>query len=78
MLLDAISIYLIMMPILIPVMQHFEWNPVWFGIYHGSCQDTPRAYDWLGAAVCGCHGGRFGTGGDISQHCSLAAHGVGL
>ncbi|HSP57000.1 MAG TPA: TRAP transporter large permease [Halomonas sp.] len=31
-LLDAISIYLILMPILIPVMQHFEWNPVWFGI----------------------------------------------
>lgn len=32
MLLDAISIYLIMMPILLPVMQHFGWNPVWFGI----------------------------------------------
>ncbi|MES3675321.1 TRAP transporter large permease [Halomonas elongata] len=32
MLLDAISIYLILMPILIPVMQHFDWNPVWFGI----------------------------------------------
>ncbi|APE30241.1 C4-dicarboxylate ABC transporter [Halomonas aestuarii] len=32
MVLDAISIYLIMMPILIPVMQHFGWNPVWFGI----------------------------------------------
>ncbi len=32
MLLDAISIYLILMPILVPVMQHFEWNPVWFGI----------------------------------------------
>ncbi|GEK72072.1 MULTISPECIES: TRAP transporter large permease [Halomonas] len=32
MLLDAISIYLIMMPILVPVMQHFGWNPVWFGI----------------------------------------------
>ena len=32
MLLDAISIYLIMMPILVPVMQHFDWNPVWFGI----------------------------------------------
>ncbi len=32
MLLDAISIYLIMMPILIPVMQHFQWNPVWFEI----------------------------------------------
>ena len=32
MLLDAISIYLILMPILIPVLQHFEWTPVWFGI----------------------------------------------
>jgi tripartite ATP-independent transporter DctM subunit len=32
MLLDAISIYMIMMPVLIPVMQHFGWNPVWFGI----------------------------------------------
>ncbi|GAB2802554.1 TRAP transporter large permease [Halomonas shantousis] len=32
MLLDAVSIYLIMMPILVPVMQHFGWNPVWFGI----------------------------------------------
>ena len=32
MLLDAISIYLIITPILIPLMQHFGWNPVWFGI----------------------------------------------
>ncbi|MEC9482444.1 MAG: TRAP transporter large permease subunit, partial [Halomonas sp.] len=32
MLLDAISIYLILTPILVPVMQHFGWNPVWFGI----------------------------------------------
>lgn len=32
MLLDAISIYLIITPILIPLMQHFSWNPVWFGI----------------------------------------------
>ncbi|MGB8714686.1 MAG: TRAP transporter large permease [Onishia taeanensis] len=32
MVLDAISIYLIMMPILIPVMEHFGWHPVWFGI----------------------------------------------
>src|SRR5690606_13100818 len=32
MLLDAISIYLILMPNLIPVMQHFGWNPVWFRI----------------------------------------------
>ncbi|WP_409523561.1 TRAP transporter large permease [Nitrincola sp. MINF-07-Sa-05] len=32
MVLDAISIYLIITPILIPLIQHFEWNPVWFGI----------------------------------------------
>ncbi|MBO1519207.1 TRAP transporter large permease [Oceanisphaera pacifica] len=32
MLLDAISIYLIITPVLIPLMQHFGWNPVWFGI----------------------------------------------
>ncbi|SEG55308.1 TRAP transporter large permease [Marinobacterium lutimaris] len=32
MLLDAISIYLILIPILLPLMQHFGWNPVWFGI----------------------------------------------
>lgn len=32
MLLDAISIYLILIPIVLPLMQHFGWNPVWFGI----------------------------------------------
>jgi len=32
MFLDAISIYLILTPIFIPLIQHFEWNPVWFGI----------------------------------------------
>lgn len=32
MLLDAISIYLILTPVLIPLIQHFEWNPIWFGI----------------------------------------------
>lgn len=32
MLLDAISIYLILTPVLIPLMQHFGWDPVWFGI----------------------------------------------
>ncbi|WP_417584831.1 TRAP transporter large permease [Nitrincola sp.] len=32
MLLDAVSIYLIITPILIPLIHHFEWNPVWFGI----------------------------------------------
>lgn len=32
MLLDAVSIYLILIPILLPLMNHFGWNPVWFGI----------------------------------------------
>lgn len=32
MFLDAISIYLILTPVLIPLMNYFEWNPVWFGI----------------------------------------------
>ncbi|MDH2435813.1 TRAP transporter large permease [Pokkaliibacter sp. MBI-7] len=32
MLLDAVSIYLILIPIVLPLMQHFGWNPVWFGI----------------------------------------------
>lgn len=32
MLLDAVSIYLIITPILIPLVNHFGWNPVWFGI----------------------------------------------
>ena len=32
MLLDAVSIYLILTPIIIPLMNHFGWNPVWFGI----------------------------------------------
>ena len=32
MFLDAISIYLILTPILIPLINHFEWNPIWFGI----------------------------------------------
>ncbi len=32
MLLDAISIMYIFLPILIPVIQHFGWNPIWFGV----------------------------------------------
>lgn len=32
MLLDAISIYLILTPVLVPLINHFEWNPIWFGI----------------------------------------------
>lgn len=32
MLLDAISIYLILTPVLIPLIHHFEWNPIWFGM----------------------------------------------
>jgi C4-dicarboxylate transporter, DctM subunit len=30
--LDAISIYTVFMPILIPVMKSFHWDPVWFGV----------------------------------------------
>jgi C4-dicarboxylate transporter, DctM subunit len=32
MLLDAISIYYICLPILIPIMAHFHWDPLWFGV----------------------------------------------
>lgn len=32
MFLDAVSIYSIFLPILMPVISHFNWNPVWFGI----------------------------------------------
>ncbi|AKH19509.1 TRAP transporter large permease [Sedimenticola thiotaurini] len=32
MLLDAVSIYLILIPIILPMMNHFGWNPIWFGI----------------------------------------------
>ena len=32
MLLDAISIFLVFLPILIPIMRVFNWDPVWFGV----------------------------------------------
>ncbi len=32
MLMDAISIYYVFLPILIPIMAHFHWDPVWFGV----------------------------------------------
>ena len=32
MLLDAISIYYVFLPILIPVIKHFGWDPIWFGV----------------------------------------------
>ena len=32
MLLDAISIYYVFLPILLPVMKQFAWDPVWFGV----------------------------------------------
>jgi C4-dicarboxylate transporter DctM subunit len=32
MVLDGISIYLISIPLLMPVMKTFGWNPVWFGV----------------------------------------------
>jgi TRAP-type C4-dicarboxylate transport system permease large subunit len=32
MLLDAISIFLVFLPILVPLMPTFGWDPVWFGV----------------------------------------------
>jgi tripartite ATP-independent transporter DctM subunit len=32
MLMDAISIYYVFLPILIPIMTAFHWDPVWFGV----------------------------------------------
>ncbi|HMK43254.1 MAG TPA: TRAP transporter large permease [Dissulfurispiraceae bacterium] len=32
MLIDAISIYYIFLPILLPIMKLYEWDPVWFGV----------------------------------------------
>ena len=32
MFLDGISIFLIFVPLLMPIMQHFQWDPVWFGV----------------------------------------------
>jgi tripartite ATP-independent transporter DctM subunit len=32
MLLDAVSIYFVFLPILLPIMAAFQWHPVWFGV----------------------------------------------
>jgi C4-dicarboxylate transporter DctM subunit len=32
MLMDAISIFYVFLPILIPIIAHFHWDPVWFGV----------------------------------------------
>ena len=32
MLLDAISIYYVFLPFMLPIMSHFQWDPVWFGV----------------------------------------------
>lgn len=32
MFLDAISIFFIFLPLLIPIATHFQWDPVWFGV----------------------------------------------
>ena len=32
MLLDAVSIFLVFLPILLPIMQTYHWDPVWFGV----------------------------------------------
>ena len=32
MFLDGISIFLIFVPLLMPIMNHYQWSPVWFGV----------------------------------------------
>ncbi|MNY30671.1 Sialic acid TRAP transporter permease protein SiaT [compost metagenome] len=32
MFLDGISVFLIFVPLLLPIMQHYQWDPVWFGV----------------------------------------------
>jgi tripartite ATP-independent transporter DctM subunit len=32
MLMDAISIYYVFLPVLIPIIKYFQWDPVWFGV----------------------------------------------
>ena len=32
MLMDAISIYYVFLPILIPIIKFFNWDPIWFGV----------------------------------------------
>jgi len=32
MLLDAVSIYLVFLPILLPIVKMYQWDPVWFGV----------------------------------------------
>jgi C4-dicarboxylate transporter DctM subunit len=32
MLLDAISIYYVFVPIFMPLMKQFDWDPIWFGV----------------------------------------------
>ena len=32
MLMDAISIFYVFLPILIPIIKYFNWDPVWFGV----------------------------------------------
>jgi C4-dicarboxylate transporter DctM subunit len=32
MFLDGISIFLIFVPLLLPIVQHYHWDPVWFGV----------------------------------------------
>ena len=29
---DGISIFLIFVPLLLPIMNHYNWDPVWFGV----------------------------------------------
>ncbi len=32
MFLDGVSIFLIFVPLLLPIVQYYKWDPVWFGV----------------------------------------------
>ena len=32
MVLDAISIYYVLLPFMLPIVAHFGWDPIWFGV----------------------------------------------
>lgn len=59
MLLDAISIYYVFLPFMLPIMSHFHWDPIWFGIMMtvnlavGQVTPPVAVNLYVGANICG-------------------------
>lgn len=59
MLLDAISIYYVFLPFMLPIMSHFNWDPIWFGIMMtvnlavGQVTPPVAVNLYVGANICG-------------------------